>query len=106
MPAVVVLNSFVNVSREPQRSTMAFLRGPSWSAPPWPLRSLAEGARFFQKREWLMWPIYKLRHDKIKRACQVECQWAASQRSARKERRTIGPRAGKMNFFFFTYHHH
>jgi hypothetical protein len=54
MAAVVVLNSFFKTSSEPQRSHMAVLRGPSLSAPPLPLRSTAEGARFFQKREWLM----------------------------------------------------
>jgi len=51
IPAVVVLNSFVKFGTDPQRSQMAFLRGPSWSFPPWPLSSLAEGARFLQKRE-------------------------------------------------------
>jgi len=56
MPAVVVLNSFLRLSTVPQRSQMAVFRGPSLSAPPLPLRSVADGARFFQKREWLIWP--------------------------------------------------
>jgi hypothetical protein len=56
MPAVAVLNSFFKLSTVPQRSQMAVFRGPSLSTPPLPLRSVAEGARFFQKREWLMWP--------------------------------------------------
>ena len=56
MAAVVVLNSFLKLSKEPKLSTMAFLRGPSWRTPPVPLPSAWLGARFFQKREWLMWP--------------------------------------------------
>ena len=54
MAAVVVLNSFLKLSKEPNASTIAFLRGPSRRTPPLPLPSDEAPARFFQKREWLM----------------------------------------------------
>lgn len=54
--AVVVLNCFCMFSTEPNACTMACFKGPSRKAPPWPFCSAAEGARFFQKSEWLMWP--------------------------------------------------
>ena len=57
IPAVVVLNSFLRLSRDPKASVMACLRGPSGRAPPLPLPSDLEPARFFQKREWLMCPL-------------------------------------------------
>ena len=57
MPAVVVLNSFLSASSEPNDSTIAVLSGPSRSAPPEPLPSDADPARFFQKSEWLMCPV-------------------------------------------------
>ena len=54
MPAVVVLNSFLRLSRLPKAATMASLRGPSLRSPPLPLFSDEAGAKFFQKSEWLM----------------------------------------------------
>jgi len=54
--AVVALNCFCMFSTEPNACTMASFKGPSRKAPPWPFCAAAEGARFFQKSEWLMWP--------------------------------------------------
>ena len=54
MAAVVALNSLTKLSKEPHCLRMASLRGPSRRAPPLPLPSEEAGARFFQKREWLM----------------------------------------------------
>ena len=56
MPAVALLNAVVKASRVPHSLRMDSLRGPSGSTPPVPLPSVADGARFFQKREWLMCP--------------------------------------------------
>ena len=56
MAAVVALNSFLKLSKEPHCLRMASLRGPSRNEPPMPLFSHEAGARFFQKSEWLMWP--------------------------------------------------
>jgi uracil-DNA glycosylase len=57
MAALVVLNSFLKLSKVPKDSSMAFLRGPSCRRPPLPLPSEAAGARFFQNKEWLMCPV-------------------------------------------------
>lgn len=54
--AVVVLNSFLRFSRLPKDWSMASLRGPAASLPPFPFPSEAAGARLFQKSEWLMCP--------------------------------------------------
>ena len=53
---MVVLNCFFKLSRDPNAFSIAVLRGPSLRTPPVPLLTAAEGARFFQKREWLMCP--------------------------------------------------
>lgn len=54
--AVVALNCFFMFSTLPNAASMASLRGPGPMWPPDPFPSFADGARFFQKREWLMWP--------------------------------------------------
>jgi len=56
MAAVAALNSFFKLSRLPKDSTMACLRAQSFKTPPCPFFLSAAGARFFQKREWLIWP--------------------------------------------------
>jgi len=54
----------VRIRMDPKVALMAFLRCLSFKTPPTPLPLVAEGARFFQKREWLIVLI-----DRIKLKC-------------------------------------
>jgi len=102
MPAVVVLNSFLSLSTDPQRSQMAAFRGPSLSTPPLPLRSVAEGARFFQKREWLMWPAdTHVISDQIVEICNVALGLLTANEKAD---RLIVDRRNVTECRIFTYH--
>lgn len=49
IPAVVVLNSFLKLSNEPNEPTIASFKGPLLSTPPFPPFSF-EGAKFFQNK--------------------------------------------------------
>ena len=53
--SVAALNSFLRLSSPPKSLSMACLSGPSLRTPPFP-PLLEEGARFFQKSEWLICP--------------------------------------------------
>ena len=56
-----------------------------------------------------MWPIYNFRHDKIKRACQVEpvpVGGIAAQHSAKEGTKDDRPRRRRPDELIFTYHHH
>lgn len=57
MPRVAVLKAVVKASKETHFLKIASLSGPLCSTPPLPLPSVADGARFLQKSEWLMWPM-------------------------------------------------
>jgi hypothetical protein len=56
MAAVVALKVFIKLFKDPNASSIAAFRGPSFKRPPFPLPSLLEGAMFLQNKEWLMCP--------------------------------------------------